>query len=356
MAGLYDTILRGDPVSVTQAQAKARLAEEARLAQSQFMQSLQGASAPVRQGAITGAAAANLGKAIYGHYTGAPNPVDTSPEVTAVKQGQALLKDIQGIAEKVDPSSSDFATQAAAKAKVAGRDDLALQFLSEAATRRKQESLLAKKTEQTALENQRATLNTLPGTQKYSWIANNKDEAGKLYGLKGKELDSFIKDAKTNLQTEQAKNVADLQKLSVVNPVNTTKADEAQIGTSLEARGWNQDAFDTAWFGTDGSKEQALFKNKLAEYVATEQSLLSKQGVNETKDTLVGNLLSDLESQGALVKGSVFDANKIGDIMSQRLNELRSNKPAPPSVQAPSAPSTQVQGAPKVFDFSQPQP
>jgi len=328
------------------------LLKEQQAQQSQFLATLQGLDPKVRQGAVTGEAIGRVFRAWRGRDE--PSAVDTSREVVAAKAKQALISDLRGLGEKVDMASSDYAVQAAAKAKAAGREDLAYQFLAEAATRRKAEAAQGLKVKQQALENQRAALNTMPAAQKYSWIVNNKEEAGQLYSMQGEALDKFHQDARDNLATEQAKNLADLQKVNVVNPVNTTAADEKQTTTGLEGRGWNQDAFDIAIWPDDGSGAQRLFTNKMTEQVATEQSILSKRGINRTKDDILGEVLGVLESEGAIKKHDVFDADKINSVLRQRLETLKgSTAPATATPQAPAAAGAPAQGlAPVDYDFS----
>ena len=359
MPSIYDTILREDPLAAARQEATARLEAERTKQQSQFLQTLQGLSPEVRQGAITGQAAAQLFGAIRDKRSGAPDPVDTSPEVVRARQNADLSKSLQGI--EADPASAEWATQAAAQAKANGREDLAFQLLGEAAQRRQAEAKLAREQDAQVLKDRRATINTLPNAQKFSLIVNDKDAAGKLFNLKGKALDAFVKDADDSLATIRDKNRAELNKIKPVNPANITKGDIVAVDSTLTSLGYDADAFNPGFGKDEDARNQ--FMNILADQARTEQELRAKRGETLPLDQITTELMTELETTGIFTKSpdtfgggftmtDDFNAGAVRNAFKSRIDTLQptGGTQAPPTVQpeaAPAAPAVNVD-----FDFT----
>lgn len=368
MAGIYDTILRGDPLEASRQQAKMRLQEQERAQQAQFLRSLEGLSPGVRQGAVAGQAAGQLfGGALsqaLGLKTGPSSDerVEQSPEVAAARQNAALVKSLQGLS--ADPATAEWATQAAAQAKAAGREDLAFQLLGEAAQRRKAEAKLAQDAERKAREERRATLNTLPTAQRLSLIVNDPEAAASTYDLTGKKLEAFVQDARDTLDTMRAKNMAELSKVKPVSPANVTKGDLSAVDSTLATLGYDADAFNPG-FGKD-EEARGQFISIIADQARTEQELRARRG-GETLplDQITAEILQDLEASEVFIKSPErfgggftlsddFNADKVRSLFKTRVDEFQGSKPV-----APAATRARTEAAPSgpevpFADFTQP--
>jgi hypothetical protein len=369
MPSIYDTILREDPLEAARREAQARLKATQLQQRSQFLQSLQGLDPGARQGAIAGEAAGQLFGGAISKVFGmreAPDAVETSPEVAQARANADLVKSLQGL--EADPASAAWATQAAAQAKAAGREDLAFQLLGEAAQRRKAEAKLAQETADKENADWRATINTLPAAQKFSLIVNDPAVAETRFGLKGKAAEAFVKDARDSLETIRLKNAGELKKIKPITPGNVDKGDLADVDSVLNVRGYDADAFDRNVVG-DGSEQRDAFSRAIAghaqEYRRAFAAANPGRSVPMTK--VVEDALNDLEDQGFFTiseknvfgfGGGIdlaedFDGNAINNALQRRIDELQGTKPAPsaPALGAEAAPS-----GPDVpfVDFTQP--
>lgn len=367
MPSIYDTILGEDPLSAARAEAQARLQAEKNRSEALMQSRRAGQSREQNVGEQAGIIAGNITTALgqkFGLMDKPADPVETSPEVVQARQNAGLVKSLQGI--ESDPASAEWATAAAAQAKANGREDLAFQLLGEAAQRRKSEAKAGVAAEQQALKDRRATINTLPSAQKFSLIVNDREATGKMYNLKGKALDSFVKDAADSLATIRDKNRAELNKIKPVNPANVTGGDLTSVQSTMESKGFNQDAFDTSFFG-DGEDAHGQFANMIADHARTEQEIRARQG-GETLplDQITSELLDTLEANGTFQRTDDFfgDGTSIGlkedfkaddirNMFKQRLDTLQptGGTQAPPAVSTQSAPA--AVNAPTVdFDFT----
>lgn len=361
MASIYDTILREDPLETARREATARLEAQRQRQRSQFLSALEGLPPGVRQGAVAGEAAGQLLSGFLSR--GEPSAVESSPEVARARQNADLVKSLSGL--EADPASAEWATQAAARAKSAGRDDLALQLLGEAAQRRKAEAKAAREQQEKDNADWRATVNTLPSAQKYSLIVNDPENAASKFGLKGKAAERFVKDAQDTLDTIRQKNVAELNKIKPVAPANVTQGDMAAVGATLDSLGYDADAFNPGL----GSDEQARtqFLSIIADQARTEQEIRARKGGDTLPlDQITAEIMGDLEAQGVFVKNpdrfgsgftlsDEFNAGNVRNVFKTRINEFQGSKPV--TVQAPRAPAAEAApSGPEVpfVDFTQP--
>lgn len=363
MAGLYDTILRGDPYEAARQQAKARLEAAAAKQQSQFLAALQGTSRQVRQGAVTGMAAGNLAAILTGAAGERQDKaIAESPEVQQVKQSQDIIRQLQKI--EAGRGTADWYTQAAGVAKESGNEGLAFQLLGSAAEARKAEAKLERDLKDKEASDWRATVNTLPSAQKYSLIVNDPEHATAMYGLSGKEADAFVKDAQDNLDTVRAKNVAELTKIKPVNPANVTKGDLSAVDTSLATMGYDADAFNPG-FGKD-EEGRGQFVSLLTDQARTEQELRARRtGETLPLDQIVTEIMGDLESNKVFVRNpdrfgsgftlsDEFSADSVRNVFKSRINEYQGSKPEAARAAKPATEAAQSGAEAPFVDFTQP--
>lgn len=370
MAQNYGTILGVDPVVQASAAAQQRLQAERDKQQALFQNMLQNLTPAQRQGAITGQAFGQLLGAIgekqdigvLKKYSGGDTQaqIDSSPEVTAAKQNLAFARDVQGI--QADPASSDWATQVAAKAKALGREDVALQYLAEAAARRKAEAKLEADAQEKQIDNLRSAVNGLGNGGRASWLLNNPDEAKLLYGLDDKGYTAMAKDAAAERDTIIAKNAGELRKLYEGVKVDTTDADTNQVLGQFDSMGLTEDTFKTGYFGTNigadvkGADARLGFASRVAQAAKAEQALASKSGQSRTIAEIADDIIAGAKSGGILTPNEPFKAADFNQYLNTRRSQY-SGAPASPVTTAPQPAGAQAQAAPSVkldFDFTQP--
>lgn len=366
MASIYDTILREDPLTQARREAEARLEAERTKQEQLFQQSLAGLDPAVRGGAQSGRAVGQLLQALGvkgGRLTGTqPETVDTSREVQEVRRRQELIKDLQGI--EAARGTSKWYTEAAAQAKARGDEGLAFQLLGTAAEARKAEAKLEREAEEKDRADWRSTVNTLPSAQKFSLIVNDPETAKRMFGLKGKEGDAFVQDARDNLATVRAKNLSELNKIKPVNPANVTKGDIAAVSATLDTIGYDADAFNPGFGENETAREQ--FLSILADQARTEQEIRARRGGETLSlDQITSEIMGDLEEQQVFVRkpdrfGSGFtltddfNADNVRNVFKTRLNEFQGSKPAPATQAAPAAEAAPSGPEVPFVDFTQP--
>ncbi|NIV33167.1 MAG: hypothetical protein GWN58_28085 [Anaerolineae bacterium] len=242
------------------------------------------------------------------------------PEITAAKKDAALLNQINAI--EGDPSSGDYAREAARLAQQAGRSDLAFQFSQQAGERDKAAAKVAAAAQQEEIENFRAGFNALGRTGKLSMLAadDSSDTLTKL-GISTGDHAAMQEDARGMLETIKLQNANELNKIKPFKDApKSTEQDTENNSAQMHLLGYDWSINPWNPFGED---EWGGLVTVVSDQLKAEEARANRLNVPYSRSPK--SLMDDLVKEGALeiqddLTINSFDATKAQAVFDRRLS------------------------------------
>lgn len=221
--------------------------------------------------------------------------IENDPQYKAIKQNADLAAKIQAI--KGDPSSAEFASQAAEIAKAHGREDLALTYREAAGNRRKAEAATAYKMQQDKITTGRQQFSALPTAAQEELVAENPQILVDTLGLDPMQAATVSKNVAERNAFQKAKLAKQLEDVGSATTTKTTNADVNQIKAALGSYGIDQRSFGLVG---DNTEEFDRFATPIAAEVQRRMDIAKDRGGRANQFEILGNVVDELKTSGAI--------------------------------------------------------
>lgn len=325
MAGLFDSM--ADPIAA--AQAKVDAATQAQNAQ--LVAQLQAG----RRTSPWGVAAQNFGVA-FGRGLGRGLTGYEDPAVTEAKKQAQLYKGLQGLTDKFDPASSEYAKAAAGLALKLDRPDVAFQLSQAAGARAKSEATTAAKVAQQERENFRTSWSAQDTNSKLALLSTNPDVLDSLFGpgqITPKDKERLQRESQASLDTLRAKN---LKALNDIKPVKTNPVTAQDVKNTMSV--FTTNGLSPAGWNGFGKDELDSLANTFAQQAQSEQDAAGSAGNSLSLPAIQSDLLQKAIEDGAVQTREVYgpgtgqvvtgiDKDKLNKLFESRVTALSPKKP-----------------------------